>query len=184
MKRVLDLSISFMALVCALPIMAIVALAIRLQDGGPVLFAQRRIGYGGQEFIMWKFRSMVVNSESLGGYSTKDRDPRITSIGRLIRRTSIDELPQIFNVITGQMSIVGPRPDVPAQRALYTDEEWAMRHTVKPGITGLAQATARSLATIDQRKKLDLEYAASQSLMLDIRIILLTIRQVLFKGGN
>jgi lipopolysaccharide/colanic/teichoic acid biosynthesis glycosyltransferase len=133
---------------------------------------------------MWKFRSMVINAESLGGYSTADRDPRITPIGRFIRKTSLDELPQLLNVLFGEMSIVGPRPDVPAQRSLYTEEEWMVRHSVRPGITGLAQSTLRSEATTEQRKAMDLEYAKNVSFALDVRIILMTIRQVVFKGGN
>ena len=127
---------------------------------------------------------MVINAESLGGYSTADRDPRITAIGRFIRRTSLDELPQLLNVLFGEMSIVGPRPDVPAQRSLYTDDEWTVRHSVRPGITGLAQSTLRSEATTEQRKAMDLEYAKNVSFALDVRIILMTIRQVVFKGGN
>ncbi|TXC65462.1 sugar transferase [Piscinibacter aquaticus] len=184
MKRLLDLVMSLVAVVLALPLLVAVALGVRLQDGGPSLFGQRRVGLGGREFRMWKFRSMVVDADRLGGYSTAERDPRITPLGRWIRRTSVDELPQVFNVLTGDMSIVGPRPDVPAQRSLYTDEEWQLRHSVRPGITGLAQATLRSEATPEQRKALDLEYARSASLALDLRIILLTVRQVLFKGGN
>lgn len=184
MKRLLDLVMSLVAVVLALPLLVVVALGVRLQDGGPSLFGQRRVGLGGREFRMWKFRSMVVDADRLGGYSTAERDPRITPLGRWIRRTSVDELPQVFNVLTGDMSIVGPRPDVPAQRSLYTDEEWQLRHSVRPGITGLAQATLRSEATPEQRKALDLEYARSASLALDLRIIILTVRQVLFKGGN
>jgi lipopolysaccharide/colanic/teichoic acid biosynthesis glycosyltransferase len=96
----------------------------------------------------------------------------------------LDELPQLLNVLVGDMSIVGPRPDVPAQLSLYTEEEWMIRHSVRPGITGLAQSTMRSEATTEQRKSMDLEYAKNVSLGLDARIILMTIKQVIFKGGN
>jgi lipopolysaccharide/colanic/teichoic acid biosynthesis glycosyltransferase len=184
MKRFLDLVLSTVAFVLLFPLLALVALAVRLQDAGPSLFGQARIGKGGREFRMWKFRSMVVNADRMGGYSTADRDPRITPVGRFIRRTSLDELPQIFNVLAGDMSIVGPRPDVPAQRSLYSDDEWSLRHRVRPGITGLAQATLRSEATMEQRKQLDLKYASEASIWLDLRIIAMTFKQVFFKGGN
>lgn len=183
-KRLFDILLSVGAIAVALPVLVIVALGVRLQDGGPSLFGQRRVGLHGREFRMWKFRSMVLDAERIGGYATADRDPRITPLGRFIRRTSLDELPQVFNVLLGDMSIVGPRPDVPAQRPLYSEEEWRIRHSVRPGITGLAQATLRSEATADQRKALDLQYAQAPSLALDLRIILMTFRQVLFKGGN
>ena len=127
---------------------------------------------------------MVPNADKIGGYSTETNDPRITSIGRFIRKTSIDELPQLVNVILGDMSIVGPRPDVPAQRANYTQPEWEKRTSVKPGITGLAQATMRSDATEAERKNLDFQYVEQQEFLFDMKIILMTIRQVLFRGGN
>lgn len=167
-----------------MPLLLITGALIRLQDGGPSLFGQQRVGKKGRVFRMWKFRSMVINAESLGGFSTADHDPRITPVGRFIRRTSLDELPQLLNVLVGDMSIVGPRPDVPAQRGLYTEEQWIVRHSVRPGITGLAQSTMRSDATTEQRKEMDLAYAKNVSLALDARIILMTIKQVIFKGGN
>lgn len=183
-KRLIDILLSMMALLILMPLLLITAAFIRLQDGGPSLFGQQRVGKDGQSFLMWKFRSMVMNAESQGGFSTADGDPRITPVGRFIRRTSLDELPQLLNVLVGDMSIVGPRPDVPAQRSLYTEDEWMVRHSVRPGITGLAQSTMRSEATTEQRKAMDLEYANNASLTLDARIILMTIKQVIFKGGN
>jgi lipopolysaccharide/colanic/teichoic acid biosynthesis glycosyltransferase len=183
-KRLIDILLSMMALVIFMPLLLIIAALIRLQDAGPSLFGQQRVGKDGRIFRMWKFRSMVINAESLGGFSTVDRDPRVTPIGRFVRRTSLDELPQLLNVLFGDMSIVGPRPDVPAQRSLYTEDEWIARHSVRPGITGLAQSTMRSDATTDQRKAMDLEYAKNVSLALDARIILMTIKQVILKGGN
>jgi lipopolysaccharide/colanic/teichoic acid biosynthesis glycosyltransferase len=183
-KRLVDIVLSLMALLILLPFLLITAAFIRLHDAGPSLFGQQRVGKDGRIFRMWKFRSMVINAESLGGFSTADRDPRITPIGRFVRRTSLDELPQLLNVLVGDMSIVGPRPDVPAQRGLYTEDEWMLRHSVRPGITGLAQSTMRSEATTEQRKAMDLEYAKNVSLALDVRIILMTIKQVIFKGGN
>jgi lipopolysaccharide/colanic/teichoic acid biosynthesis glycosyltransferase len=183
-KRLIDIALSAKALIILMPLFLMLALFIRLQDGGPSLFGQQRVGKHGRIFRMWKFRSMVINAESLGSYSTADLDPRITPVGRLIRKTSLDELPQLLNVLVGEMSIVGPRPDVPAQRNLYTEDQWMVRHSVRPGITGLAQSTMRSDATAEQRKAMDLEYAKNVSLALDARIILMTIKQVIFKGGN
>jgi lipopolysaccharide/colanic/teichoic acid biosynthesis glycosyltransferase len=183
-KRLIDVLLSIIALLILLPILLIIATLVKMQDGGPIFFLQYRVGKGGRVFPMWKFRSMVTNAELLGGFSTATGDPRITSVGRVIRRTSLDELPQLFNVLLGDMSIVGPRPDVPAQRDLYTNDEWIVRHTVRPGITGLAQATMRSEATKEQRKVMDLEYVKNASLALDARIIIMTIKQVIFKGGN
>jgi len=183
-KRLFDILCATGAIVTLSPVLLGVAAAIYVSDSGNVLFKQRRVGCRGREFFIYKFRSMVLNAESLGGYSTTEGDPRITRVGRFIRRTSLDELPQLFNVLLGDMSVVGPRPDVPAQRPLYTDEEWRIRHSVRPGITGLAQATLRSAATEQQRKQLDLQYAQEASLTKDIEIIALTFKQVFGKGGN
>lgn len=183
-KRLVDILLSLLVLTMLTPVLIILILIIRLQDGGAGLFGQQRVGKDGHIFRMWKFRSMVVNAESKGGYSTADHDSRITPVGKFIRRTSLDELPQLLNVLAGDMSIVGPRPDVPAQRSLYTEDEWMVRHSVRPGITGLAQSTMRSEATTEQRKAMDLEYANNASLTLDARIIVMTIKQVIFKGGN
>ena len=184
MKRLLDFLISVMALLALAPAMVLVALAIYRFDRGPIFFKQQRVGLGGRTFGMYKFRSMVIDAERRGGFSTLDQDPRITPVGRFIRRTSLDELPQIINVLLGDMSIVGPRPDVPAQRSLYSDSEWIARNSVRPGITGLAQATLRSAATAEQRKALDLQYAREASVGFDIKIIAMTVKQVLTKGGN
>lgn len=184
MKRLMDLFIALMAGLLFAPVMLIVAVAIKLDSKGPVFYRQERVGLNGSHFNILKFRSMVTNADKIGGFSTADNDSRITRCGRFIRRSSLDELPQLINVIVGDMSIVGPRPDVPEQRVLYSDMEWQLRHSVKPGITGLAQSTLRSQATPAQRKMLDLEYAKSHSFMQDCKIILNTAHQVLFKGGN
>jgi lipopolysaccharide/colanic/teichoic acid biosynthesis glycosyltransferase len=184
MKRLFDVAVSGCALLCLSPILAIVAFAIWAYDRGPVIYKQVRVGRGGAEFGMYKFRSMRTDADRIGGYSTATNDPRITVVGRFIRRTSLDELPQLLNVLKGDMSLVGPRPDVPKQRVLYTDEEWYRRHTVRPGVTGLAQATLRSAGTEEQRKALDLEYVRRSSLGYDLWILVLTVRQILFVGGN
>lgn len=133
---------------------------------------------------MLKFRSMVVGSDRAGGYSTSTNDPRITTIGRFIRRTSFDELPQLLNVLRGEMSIVGPRPDVPAQKRLYSETDWATRTLVRPGITGLAQAQARSLASADERTALDLAYVRDVNVRLDICILFMTVSQLFKRSAN
>ena len=184
MKRVFDLISSLVAILLLSPLLIAVCAVIYAMDRVAIIYRQTRVGLHGKEFGIFKFMSMVPNADKIGGYSTETNDPRITSIGRFIRKTSIDELPQLVNVILGDMSIVGPRPDVPAQRANYTQPEWEKRTSVKPGITGLAQATMRSDATEAERKNLDFQYVEQQEFLFDMKIILMTIRQVLFRGGN
>lgn len=183
-KRLFDVAIATLLLLISSPVLAIIALAIALDSSGGVLFRQQRIGRGGAPFAMLKFRSMVADASRIGPHFTDRGDPRITRVGAFIRRTSLDELPQLLNVLSGDMSLVGPRPDVAAQRGEYTEQEWQARHAVRPGITGLAQATLRSEATASQRKALDLQYAANASLVLDLKILWLTALQVLFKGSH
>jgi lipopolysaccharide/colanic/teichoic acid biosynthesis glycosyltransferase len=184
MKRLMDVSFSLAALVLLSPLLVAAALAILLQDGRPVLFRQIRVGLGGREFGMYKFRSMVKNAAAIGPYFTAADDPRITRVGRFIRRTSIDELPQLINVLAGDMSLVGPRPDVPAQRSEYSAPQWALRCSVRPGITGWAQALLRSDATPGQRLDLDLRYAREHTIALDLRIIAWTLARLSGKGSN
>ena len=183
-KRLFDILISITAILIFLPVLFIVAMLIFISDFGPIIYCQKRVGYLGREFEIYKFRSMVVNADRLGGYSTQHNDSRITRIGRFIRRTSLDELPQLFNVLLGSMSIVGPRPDVIDQRLIYTDQEWGLRVSVRPGITGLAQATLRSDATISERKSLDIFYVENHSFLFDLKIMGMTFRQIICKGGN
>ena len=184
MKRLLDVVLALAALVVLAPLLAAVALAVALESGRPVLFRQTRVGLGGREFGMVKFRSMVRDAAAIGPYFTSDDDPRITRVGRFIRRTSLDELPQLFNVLAGDMSLVGPRPDVPAQRSLYSNEQWAVRCSVRPGITGLAQARLRSGATPQERLALDLRYAREHSASLDLKILWWTLARLSGKGAN
>lgn len=183
-KRLIDLLGAVAALVVLAPVMAAVALAIRLDSPGAALYRQTRIGKEGRPFTLYKLRSMVVDSETLGGYSTSRSDARVTRVGRFIRKTSIDELPQLFNVMRGEMSLVGPRPLVPAQKALHSAEQWNKRCSVPPGITGLAQARLRSEATDEQRIALDLQYVVERSLCLDARIIFWTFMRLTGKGSN
>lgn len=183
-KRVFDVIFAVFLLIAAFPLLVVVAYLIR-KDGGPALFKQERVGLHGTPFQIYKFRSMVINAESLGGHSTQTNDPRITSIGHWIRKTSIDELPQLLNVLKGDMSFVGPRPNVPAQREEYTEEQWNLRNSVVPGITGLAQATIRSQGTWQERYDCDVLYVQKSSFMYDLWLIILTAKTVLSsKGAN
>lgn len=184
MKRLFDILVSLSVLIPAAPLLIVIAVLIKLESRGPAIFKQQRVGRFGEPFYIYKFRSMVVNAESSGPHFTQQSDPRITRVGRFIRKTSLDELPQLLNVLKGDMSLVGPRPDVPKQRADYSESEWNKRNQVRPGITGLAQAKLRSSATFVERTQMDLEYVDKSSLSFDLWVILLTIKQVLFKGGN
>lgn len=180
----MDIVLAMAALLALAPLLLGAALAIALETGLPVLFRQTRVGLNGREFGMYKFRSMVKNAAQVGPYFTTDNDPRITRVGRFVRRTSIDELPQLINVLKGEMSLVGPRPDVPAQRSLYTPVDWAQRCSVRPGITGLAQALYRSDSTEVQRLDADLRYTREASLWLDLKICWWTLRRLGGRGAN
>ena len=184
MKRLFDIVLSVVLLLVFCPIMIGVAVALRLDSPGPVVYKQTRVGRALRPFGIYKFRSMVVNAESIGGHSTAKDDARVTKVGRFIRKTSLDELPQLINVLKADMSLVGPRPDVPAQEAMYNPQDWTKRHSLRPGITGLSQATLRSSATPEERTRLDLEYVDSASLGADIRILAQTIRQILMRGSH
>ena len=180
----MDIVLAMAALLALAPLLLGAALAIALETGLPVLFRQTRVGLNGREFGMYKFRSMVKNAAQVGPYFTTDNDPRITRVGRFVRRTSIDELPQLINVLKGEMSLVGPRPDVPAQRSLYTPVDWAQRCSVRPGITGLAQALYRSDSTEAQRLEADLRHTRDASLWLDLKICWWTLRRLGGQGAN
>ena len=184
MKRLTDIILSMAALVLLCPVLLLAALAVAIDSGWPILFRQTRVGLDGREFGMFKFRSMVKNAASTGPYFTDSNDSRITRVGHFIRRTSIDELPQIINVLLGDMSLVGPRPDVPAQKSLYAPSDWARRCSVRPGITGLAQALIRSTGTPQDRLDLDLRYVSEQSTPLDLKIMWLTLARLSGKGSN
>ena len=184
MKRCFDFVVAALALLLLSPILVAAAIAVAIETGRPVFFIQQRVGRGGREFGMVKFRSMVKDASKIGPYSTQTDDPRITRVGRFLRRTSIDELPQLFNVLNGDMSLVGPRPDLPVQRALYDSADWETRCRVRPGITGLAQALLRSEATPEQRLALDLQYVREQGIRLDAKILLLTLGRLSARGTN
>jgi exopolysaccharide biosynthesis polyprenyl glycosylphosphotransferase len=193
-KRLLDFVASMVLLVLLSPLFLLIALLIKLEDGGPVFFVQTRVGKDGYHFRMWKFRSMYVNAEQrlkklLGGNQHSDgvtfkmkNDPRITRVGRLLRRSSMDELPQVFNVLIGHMSLVGPRPPVPREVALYSPAE-RRRLAVTPGITCLWQIGGRAEIDFSGQVQLDVQYIESRSFWGDARILLKTIPAVLSGRG-
>jgi len=184
MARVRDLLIVCVALAVLSPVMFACALAVWWSSPGPVLFRQRRLGLRGQPFYVLKFRSMIHNAPDFrnadGSAYTGQDDPRTTSVGRFLRRTSLDELPQLFNVLYGEMSLVGPRPDQVDQIRFYTETE-KRKLLVKPGITGLAQISGRNNIAWERRKALDVEYVDRQSFWLDFSILIRTIPYVLLR---
>jgi sugar transferase (PEP-CTERM system associated) len=187
-KRVTDVAVSLLALTLSLPLMGAVSLAIWLETGGPVLFRQRRVGLSGRSFEMLKFRSMVQDAELNGPRWAEESDPRITRVGRVIRKYRVDELPQFLNVLRGQMSLVGPRPEQPHFCELLRDGHplFVERHSVRPGITGWAQIKYRYGSTPEEaRTKLgfDLFYIKHLSLLLDMAIIFETVKVVLAGRG-
>jgi putative colanic acid biosynthesis UDP-glucose lipid carrier transferase len=185
MKRIFDIIFSIVTLtIIAIPLL-IIAISIRLTSPGPALFKQRRYGFRGEEIIVWKFRSMTVLEDAGNVVQAKKNDPRVTKLGSFLRRTSLDELPQFFNVLQGRMSVVGPRPHAVAHNEFYRGQVkgYMLRHKVKPGITGLAQVNGYrgetdTLNKMEGRIQYDLNYIRNWSLWLDIKIVLLTI----FKG--
>lgn len=180
MKRILDFTAALFALIILSPVMLITAILIRKNLGSPVLFKQERSGFNGQIFNMLKFRSMCDATDSKG--NTLPDNERLTPFGLKLRSTSIDELPGLFNVLKGDMSLVGPRPLLVQYLPLYTTEQ-ARRHNVHPGITGWAQINGRNAISWDQKFKFDVWYVDNQSFLLDIKILLLTVKKVFVREG-
>ena len=171
MKRALDVAGAALVLALAGPLLALAALAVKLEDGGPAFYRQRRVGLNGAEFELLKLRTMVVGAERQGaGYAVNEGDPRITRSGRVLRRLSVDELPQLWNVLRGEMSLVGPRPTLAYQVERYTPRQ-RRRLEVKPGITGWAQVNGRAARPWDERIELDVWYVEHRSLWLDLKIL-------------
>ena len=185
-KRFFDFLVALLLLPVILPVLFLAALLIFINSPGNPIFKQLRVGRGGKVFPLYKLRSMVVESKQKSkDYKTAQNDVRVTGVGRFLRKTSLDELPQIFNVFFGQMSFVGPRPDVMEMKSLYSPQDWQERCSVRPGITGLAQATKRSMATAEERLSLDLEYVRKLSFFLDLKVSLMTVGRLLkLKGTN
>jgi lipopolysaccharide/colanic/teichoic acid biosynthesis glycosyltransferase len=183
MPRIFDILIAALALAILSPILLIAAIAIKLSGRGPVVYRQRRVGLSGREFEMWKLRTMVEGSDPVGvGKIVYRDDPRVTGPGRLLRRTSLDELPNLVNVLRREMAIVGPRPTIPAQVDDYTPHQ-KRRHEVLPGITGWAQVQGRAGIPWQERIELDVWYVDHRTFALDARILARTIWLVLTAQG-
>jgi lipopolysaccharide/colanic/teichoic acid biosynthesis glycosyltransferase len=175
-SRALDLLVASLALVLGAPLLALAAILIKLESRGPVFYRQRRVGLAGEPFELWKLRTMVPGAESMGaGIYVVEGDPRITRTGRLLRRFSLDELPNLINVMRGEMAVVGPRPTVQEQVDRYTDRQ-RRRLEVKPGITGWAQVNGRTSLPWPERIELDVWYVEHRSLRLDLKILARTVR--------
>ncbi|MDH3725075.1 MAG: sugar transferase [Thermoleophilia bacterium] len=173
-KRALDLAIAVPLTVILAPVLLIVAIAVRRDSPGPALFRQERIGLNGRPFTLLKFRTMVLGAQSMGtGLKVTDGDSRITPLGQRLRRLSIDELPQLWNVVRGDMSVIGPRPTVAAQVAKY-DAHQRRRLLARPGVTGWAQVNGRNAIPWSHRIELDIEYVERWSMMMDLKILLKT----------
>ncbi|MBS4538825.1 sugar transferase [Clostridium sp. D2Q-11] len=183
-KRFLDLVFSVILMTILSPLLLLISILVKTTSRGPILFKQKRLGKHGNPFVIYKFRTMIKNAEKIGaGIFISDNDKRITKIGYLLRITSLDELPQLFNIIRGEMSFVGPRPPVPYHPYKYEDynDEQKIRFSVLPGITGYAQVLGRNSLNWDERIKLDVEYVKNRNIFLDIKIIYLTFLCVLMK---
>jgi lipopolysaccharide/colanic/teichoic acid biosynthesis glycosyltransferase len=183
MPRVFDIAIASLALVVFSPVLLLAAIAIKLGSQGPAFYRQRRVGLNGEEFEMLKLRTMVEGSDPVGVGTVVTRDdPRVTRTGRALRRSSLDEVPNLLNVLRGEMAIVGPRPTIPAQVVDYTPFQHR-RHEVRPGITGWAQVQGRAGIPWEQRIELDVYYVDHRSAALDARILLKTLGLLLTGHG-
>ena len=185
LKRFTDIVLSFVILIISSPILALSAILIKLESEGPVIFKQKRLGLHGKEFYIYKFRSMCVGAEKSGVYSD-NKDTRVTKIGKILRKTSIDELPQAVNVLKGDMSFIGPRPPLtyhPWPIEEYSEEQLRM-FEVRPGITGWAQVNGRKAVEWNRRIKLNVWYVDNLSLWLDIKICFLTVFKVFTNADN
>ncbi len=196
-KRTFDIGAGVAGLIISLPIFGAVAIAIKKEDGGPVFFKHERVGQYGNKIQIYKFRSMQVDAPDLKNVLTSEQyeeycrefklenDPRITKVGHFIRRTSLDELPQLLNIIKGELSVVGPRPILPEEYGCYTEEEAEKLIRIKPGLTGYWQAYARNNATYanGDRQRMEMYYVEHASLWLDTKILFKTVESVLKKTG-
>ncbi|NOX18120.1 MAG: sugar transferase [Chlorobi bacterium] len=182
-KRITDIFLSIVLLTISSPLLLISIIAIKLNSKGPAFFVQERIGYNGKPFKMIKLRGMIDNAEALGPLLTQEDDPRLTPIGKVLRRISIDEIPQCINVLKGDMSIIGPRPEVPGIARHYSDEEKRV-FSFKPGITGIAQVNGRQTLSPAQRVRMEIEYYSSANIFSDLKVALKTPIIILSNEGN
>lgn len=182
-KRFLDFIFALILLIILLPLFIVLIVIIRIESRGPAFYKQQRVGMRGKIFKIYKFRSMVVNSDKLGSLSTASNDPRITAVGKMLRKTSIDELPQLINIILGQMSFIGPRPDVEKYLELFSNEHLEKRLSVRPGITGFSQISGRSSISLEERIVCDEQYVDKISLKFDVYILFMTIKKIIIRDG-
>jgi len=183
LKRIFDLLLSSLILIFSLPIFFIIAIAIKLDSKGPVFFIHERTGMNGKNFKMIKFRGMVDNALAIGPEITQQNDPRITRVGKFLRRTSIDEIPQFINVLKGEMSNVGPRPEITTISAGYTQVQRQV-FNFKPGITGISQINGRQMLTPAERVRIEIEYYKNATFVSDIMIIVKTFSVIVSNKGN
>jgi len=177
LKRILDISISLLIMVLLLPVFAVIITAIKVSSRGSAIFKQERVGKNGKPFMFYKFRTMKLDVDPFGPSPKSGEDPRLTKVGIFLREYSLDELPQLFNILKGDMSIVGPRPLYVSQMSEWNEEQ-KKRLLVKPGLTGLAQISGRGELTREEKLELDVKYVETASFLADIKIILATIAQV------
>jgi lipopolysaccharide/colanic/teichoic acid biosynthesis glycosyltransferase len=186
LKRSLDFTVSIVLLVVISPLLLVVAILIRLTSPGPILFLQKRVGKDGRIFTIYKLRTMMQGAPLLRNADnrtlTAESDPRVTKIGKVLRKTSCDEIPQLLNILRGEMSLVGPRPELPDGPSTYTSSQFA-RLKVRPGITGLAAVRGRNEVPVTVRRDLDAYYAENWTFWLDLKIVLQTIPMVLLSRG-
>lgn len=178
MKRFFDFAASLILIILLLPLFVAVSLVIIVTDGGPIMFSQQRVGKGNKLFSVYKFRTMKRNTRNAATAELTESDEQITKCGRFLRKTSLDELPQLFNVLRGNMSFVGPRPLIPEESEIRELRAKYNVYSVRPGITGLAQVSGRDLLAINEKALFDKEYVEKQSILLDIKICLKTVKVV------
>ncbi|MGQ9644621.1 MAG: sugar transferase [Ignavibacterium sp.] len=183
LKRFTDILFSIIVLLLSLPLFLIATIAIKLDSKGPVFFIHERTGYKGKPFKMIKFRGMIDNALAYGPELTQENDPRITRVGKILRRTSFDEVPQFINVLMGEMSIIGPRPEIISITNTYNEYQRKV-FDYKPGITGISQINGRQKLTPDQRTKMEIEYYEKENFWSDLKILFKTISVVLTNEGN
>ena len=181
-KRIIDIFVSLLLVVILLPVFIVIFTAIKLTSKGPAIFKQERAGKNGKPFIFYKFRTMKLDVDPFGPSPKSRDDPRLTKIGKFLREYSLDELPQLFNVLKGDISIIGPRPLYVSQMAEW-DERQKKRLLVKPGLTGLAQISGRGQLTREEKLELDVKYVETASFLTDIKIVITTIGHVLGRKG-
>lgn len=182
-KRLTDIIVSLFVLIIFSPILLIFAIAIKFESKGPVFFIQERSGLGGKPFRLFKFRGMVQNALQIGPELTQENDPRVTKVGRILRRTSIDEIPNFINVLKGEMSVIGPRPEILSITSKYNDIQKKV-FQFKPGVTGISQINGRQMLTPEQRVNMEIDYYNTATFWSDLKVFLLTFNVVVNNEGN